>query len=113
MPLQYLFTISSPHTHFSIFRQILQSGRWQRLIPVRYTRIIIITRACPSHIVDRHAETGVKVDRIRHMETVQKEPLLTVIELPVVAQNRIKSAVMPAEGLIIPDLYIISKSNYL
>lgn len=72
-------------------------------------RIVIIPWAGPAEIVYRHPERFLEVDRIRHVEPVQQESLLTVIVLSVVAIDRIHPAVMPAERLVLLYVNVVAE----
>jgi len=50
------------------------------------------------------------MDGIRHVEPVKQEPLLPVVEFPVVSQDREQAAVMPAERLVLLPVNIIPES---
>ena len=67
---EYIRLWRSLHNHLFVRRQRFQWCGWQRLIPVCAGSIVIVSRPGPSQIVQRHAEFGLKMDRVSDVEAV-------------------------------------------
>lgn len=67
---EYIRLWRSLHNHLFVRRQRFQWCGWQRLIPVCAGSIVVVPRSSPSHVVQRHAKSGFKVDRVSDVEAV-------------------------------------------
>ena len=67
---EYIRLWRSLHNHLFVRRQRFQWCGWQRLIPVCAGSIVIVSRPGPAQIVQRHAEFGLKMDRVSDVEAV-------------------------------------------
>ena len=67
---EYIRLWRSLHNHLFVRRQRFQWCGWQRLIPVCAGSIVIVSRPGPSQIVQRHADFGLKMDRVSDVEAV-------------------------------------------
>ena len=89
-----------PHNHVTVLGQTDgQRGR-RRQIPVCRRGVVVVARARPAEVVDRHAEVRFKPHGVFDVPAVEHKTLLLVVHRIGIAKNRIQPGVQTAECLV-------------